>query len=62
MITAYARIALNVDCTDVPGGSRNVEAFEHATVSGEGETWELAQEACAIPEHAQVMFWARWPI
>lgn len=62
MITAYARLALDVDYTDVPVRSRDIRVFERTTVSGEGETWEQAQEACVIPENAQVLSWARWPI
>ncbi|UEJ82773.1 hypothetical protein Bra3105_00095 [Brachybacterium halotolerans subsp. kimchii] len=62
MMTAYARVALEVDYSDVPVRDRDISEFEHATVSGEVETWEDAQAACAIPEGAQVLFWARWPI
>lgn len=61
-MTAYARVALGVDYSDVPVQDRDISVFEHVTVSGEGETWEEAQSACVIPEGAQVLFWARWPI
>ncbi|MCG7309706.1 MULTISPECIES: hypothetical protein [Brachybacterium] len=62
MITAYARVALDVDFTDVPVRDRDISAFDTATVSGEGETWEEAQAACPVPDRAQVISWARWPI
>lgn len=62
MITAYARAALDVDYTDVPARDRDIAAFEHVTLTGEGETWEEAQQACPIPDGAVVMYWSRWPI
>lgn len=62
MITAYARIALDSDWTDVPPKERDISIYEKAVVSGEGETWEEAQAACVIPDGARVMAWARWPI
>lgn len=62
MITAYARAALEVDYTDTPAHERTIDAFEHVTLTGEGETWEEAQAACPVPEDAQVLFWARWPV
>lgn len=62
MITAYARIALAVDYTDVPSRDRTIDAFEQTTINGEGATWEEAQAACPVPEDAQVLSWSRWPI
>lgn len=62
MITAYARIALAVDYTDVPSRDRTIDAFEQITINGEGATWEEAQAACPVPEDAQVLSWSRWPI
>lgn len=62
MISAYARIALAVDYTDIPARDRTVDSFEHTTLTGEGATWEEAQAACPLPEDAQVLFWSRWPI
>lgn len=62
MITAYARVALDVDRTATAARERTIDDFEHVTLTGEGSTWEEAQAACPIPDGAQVLFWARWPI
>lgn len=62
MITAYARVALNVDHGDTPLRDRNIDTFEHVTLTGEGTSWDEAQAACPIPGGAQVLYWARWPI
>lgn len=62
MTTAYARIALAVDYTDVPSRDRTIDAFEQTTLTGEGATWEEAQASCPVPEDAQVLAWSRWPI
>lgn len=62
MITAYARIVLAVDYTDVPSRDRTIDIFEQTTITGEGATWAEAQAACSVPEDAQVLAWSRWPI
>jgi len=54
---AIALVALNASVPASEQHRRDLAQYEHVEVSGEGDSWEAAKEACQIPEDGVVMSW-----